>query len=566
MIIKTPKLGPAVRQALEFLNGQVANAVDSAGARLPSLKELSENAGVSRSSMWKAARILREQGVLNFVHGGPIQLAGVASGNDSENGANQLYWEKKRSVFITDILDNRFADLDALPSISELQSMYGASYATVKKILDSLEASGMLVSNKRGYRVALPQYRRFQSTIVVVSITVDSPEFDVIAERAQALVSSLERECMRTGHIVKMAAINPGNKDIMARTIRSFHGDDSIAGYVLNVWWMGSRQWQVQYEEAIRLLATHRKPFAVLDHVGNFPITAMPTDAVVRLFRPANRHGGECAARLLLQKGHRQIAFLSAWHHMSWSIERLSGVERMAHMAGGSVELKIVAETAPFWDDAAILRAAGLTHAEFERIFLPGLSAAGVSAMRRLFESAQVAPNLPPERKAAITRACDDVRALAHMSHEKMSASAFAVIRGEFFRRIYYAIGESYADALFERALAYRGVTAWICSSDDTAFRAQTFLKAHGIGVPQDVAVIGFDNKLKSMEEQITSYDFNIGVVALHMMRYLFAPEKGSAGGRGSVDEIDGFLIERASTGLVRGPRSGQFADDRQAP
>jgi hypothetical protein len=217
-------------------------------------------------------------------------------------------------------------------------------------------------------------------------------------------------------------------------------------------------------------------------------------------------------------------------------------------MNSGLSELRVATECAPFWDDAAVVRAMGLPRAEFEKIFFVGVSPAGVAAMRTLFKDAQAVPDLSLERKADIRQAGADLKALVHLVRGTIRPAAFAVLRNILFRRIYNAIIDSYCDTLFKKALAFGKVTAWICSSDDTAIKARAFLAGRSIRVPRDISIIGFDNKLGSTEEQITSYDFNIGVMALHIMRYLFAPEISFPGAWGKVVEIEGFLIERAST------------------
>jgi len=117
----------------------------------------------------------------------------------------------------------------------------------------------------------------------------------------------------------------------------------------------------------------------------------------------------------------------------------------------------------------------------------------------------------------------------------------------ELIRPMVEAIGlnrlfEQFSPAL-EAALA-ADCTLWIASSDRIALKCLDWLAARGIAVPEDLALIGFDDTREAFRRGLTSFRFDAQAMARAMVRQVLMPGKQ---GRGTI-HYQGTLVVRAST------------------
>jgi DNA-binding LacI/PurR family transcriptional regulator len=102
---------------------------------------------------------------------------------------------------------------------------------------------------------------------------------------------------------------------------------------------------------------------------------------------------------------------------------------------------------------------------------------------------------------------------------------------------------------LFERALAYHDVTAWVCASDGPGVQALEFLAERGKRVPQDISVVGFDDSQDAFASGLTSYNFNAQSVVRVMVAHVLDPARALPGRRATgITEIEGYVTVRRST------------------
>ena len=98
---------------------------------------------------------------------------------------------------------------------------------------------------------------------------------------------------------------------------------------------------------------------------------------------------------------------------------------------------------------------------------------------------------------------------------------------------------------------------------DSTALCALKYLRSRGIRVPQDIAVIGFDDILLGLGAGLTTYNFNISAVVRAMLDHVFGGPM-TRRGKGPI-EIPGVIIERASTGKAGHSNYGNRTTIRSA-
>lgn len=222
----------------------------------------------------------------------------------------------------------------------------------------------------------------------------------------------------------------------------------------------------------------------------------------------SGRKPGFEAGRYLLQSGHRRLAFFSPYTDI-WARHRLAGMADLCTQSGASGEVvPYLSENAP-------------REREFERLTK--------ERYRGFRQSAESPPGIPREYRAGrlmLTRTAWDV-------YE--NAVLFSVLR-----------------PFFKQALARKDITAWVGCNDTVAIMAWSFLTSRGVRIPEDIAVQGFDNTFESLERNVSSYDFNFPALANVVQNFLLRPSITRGIRKLLRPQIDGCIIERASTGKKR--------------
>jgi DNA-binding LacI/PurR family transcriptional regulator len=204
---------------------------------------------------------------------------------------------------------------------------------------------------------------------------------------------------------------------------------------------------------------------------------------------------------MLAQLGHRHAAYVTAFAHSEWSLQRWRGVDRGLCPSGdGSTEWCVIEH-----DDSA--------------------PAAGVSV------SGAAAADSPMHRHTPLVRGL--------MWPEQQIARL----------RESYGPWENIC-ARLDRLLDNKDITAWVADNDPTALICLSFLEQRRAAVPGRISVAGFDDGNLALVNNLTSYNFNCRAVVLAALDHLLAPAPSRAG-RPVPErvEIEGHLVQRGTTG-----------------
>ena len=102
--------------------------------------------------------------------------------------------------------------------------------------------------------------------------------------------------------------------------------------------------------------------------------------------------------------------------------------------------------------------------------------------------------------------------------------------------------------ALFERAADDPRPTAWVCNNDTVAVEALRFCRMRKVAVPQQVALLGFDDSLEAFVEGLSSYSFNpLGLMEAMLRSLLNYSHRGKLA-RCNPISIEGYVNERQTT------------------
>ena len=71
-------------------------------------------------------------------------------------------------------------------------------------------------------------------------------------------------------------------------------------------------------------------------------------------------------------------------------------------------------------------------------------------------------------------------------------------------------------------------------------------MKSRKKRVPDDIALIGFDNSRESLEHELSTYDFNIPGM-MHMAISMILNDRLRRGAK-AITEVEGYVVERRTT------------------
>jgi DNA-binding LacI/PurR family transcriptional regulator len=208
----------------------------------------------------------------------------------------------------------------------------------------------------------------------------------------------------------------------------------------------------------------------------------------------------------LISKGHRHIAFLSPFHASPWSQNRLKGLKKaVAGQCGSSVVPMVLTDAI---NDYAYMSKV-LANSDFEECF----TATGLEHDINNF----LAPRI-----MSIKYKYDILR---------RDSLIFSDIK-----------------PLVDKVISDSSVTALVCVNDLIARLVNEYWNHRGLTKEQRPALIGFDNSFTSIEQQISTYEFNTQGEIQNMINHLRYPGTLLYKKNIPVIRISGRVIERDST------------------
>lgn len=507
----------AQEKALAYLERLVRSRRRNKEVRLPNYQYLARDAGVSHRTMLKALRELRDRGVLSISHGtGTTVLpkrsprsAPVPEPAEPERGPK---WRRVSRALYRDIAGGGYGSGAVLPSLKELEHRYGATYRCLKRALHDLHSKGLVEPHKRRYRVRRLSSGAPGNTIVLISFAGEergSLVHRFVSDRSMDHFRALQIACRQASvrlHLVPVyygPAGLAGLSRINALARSGARRRGATMGFI--VW-----QMNIPPDYLAKILGSvtrSGRPVCLFRETD----TEVPAVAAARapLFRQfsmvATCRCGRAIGDYLVRKGHRGVAYVhpSAMDHDSQ--RRFDGLAEVVRAAGGECTAHV-----PAARDAAPLRS--------------GADVGGIinEARKQFFkyENRQVRRDYLHDRI--------ELEMLQHIDHyasrRRMRARLVPVL-----------------EELAQRTK----VTAWVAYNDGTAMECLDFLEHAGKRVPQDIAVVGFDDSQIAVYNRLTSYNFNGDAYMHAMVEHVLRPKQTA--GAGQPVAFDGFVVERES-------------------
>ncbi|MBD3422558.1 MAG: GntR family transcriptional regulator [Chitinivibrionales bacterium] len=519
-----PEKTPAVQKALHKLRAQIRHCRENDRARLPSTSELARVFMTSKASISKALAILKNEGTVRCYRGSGIFIQGT----HHADSAAKLYTPatakpphlssaiRIKSAIEKHILSGSWPAAKALPSIKELQHAYGTSYRTMKKILVSLCRDGAVEPHGAGYRVALPGTTSSSAKIVLVWPYEKLTEnLNIVEIFYDSILRKLEEECARVNISLDVIYDRYRDHTVSFVNLRNNQAYDvqeqgNVLGYIFLL-----RLFADAHEKQLACLSHTKKPIAILDVTGQLQLKSISKGRpLLRIFTMSvASQAGAKVARYLLSLGHRDVAYISPFHHYVWSRMRFQALCDTYSKAGLRKGAHLHA-----------LEKYGSRNELFQaikaRIKLPELTGA-YHAWKK---------EIPYEYRSQL----DPV--MGWTTYD-------IIIRGGIYELLL---------PIMTRALHNTSSTAWIGANDVVAAIAFDFLSRNGVRIPEDISLIGFDDSLEALKLRLTSYNFNLPGLSHAMLQHIIQPESICRFQKSRIIDIDGTLVVRDSTQKLR--------------
>jgi DNA-binding LacI/PurR family transcriptional regulator/DNA-binding transcriptional regulator YhcF (GntR family) len=542
---------PAIEKAFAYLTAAFASEKWVHGHHLPPINRLACDAQVSRNSMWKAIGIAKGKGLVHTKKGGYMTFGQEDRGRSDKILEHRgSLWQKKRILIEQDIIAGSYSLDGRLPASKELKSRYGVCFTTLKKILNAMVRDKALIPYKKAYLLPQIVKHRFRDTITFVTEGGAIEKMSVYDQRMRELARNLEQSCRRGGVNINFVNIAGRDPHMGMRLLASLPEDETSIGFIINLSWLGSTAIRQQVQDLVVSLAARKKPVAVLDWMGMLSLPpSLAGSSMVRVFRIAARLAGQAIGRILLNLGHKNIAYISMLHQHQWSVRRLEGIVDQYEKAGlkNQVHAFVLNEIEGYFD-----RAHWMGNLKPQTIKKLSSSTGAESQAPYSAEDFKVAKDLSRfsvSQRNRFKKASTNLAVLDSIAAKDLDPGFFAPMSEAALLAAEHEIMAVEAEPLFERALAESSITAWVGGNDGTAVNALAYLREKGIKVPDDISVIGFDNSMEAFENQLASYDFNYSAIVHQMLSFIARPS-GMAAIPASVPiEVEGLLIERKSLG-----------------
>lgn len=487
------------RHAYEFLRRRAAGA--GPGGRLPSVRDLASEAGVSPYTLSKALRALCDEGLLKArprtgivvpSQGASAVSGGIGAGDERFRGR----WEQ-----VALALSRRVRNLGPNPATGlilpkQVCLEFGVSYQTARRALDSLVRQSILMPHGRGFAAV---GTRGYGGMGVLCTTRSAREYGTVDENRITRVFSneLERVCAQEGMPLEYSFLGYD-----ARGPTGFERTVDRVREVAHSWprALAIVQTPGLNEESVSRLCSMlqplKVPIAVVDFGSIANSTVLPRYRLGVAEMSASVRPGTIMGDFLVDKGYRRIGVVGTDLSSDWQRQRLSGIssrvtQRIADAVLLTYETGWVDPDSPRPDPGP---------------FTPPILARRGMRYRRLL--GQIGSN------ADVARHNYEMRTRLH--------------------------------PIVRRAMQEDHPDVFVGLNDTIAVAVLDILYVLGVDVPGECAVVGFDDTSLAFAAHVSSFNFNWHAFAREILRFGYTcPEHLS---KPVPLMVDGYVVDRMTT------------------
>jgi DNA-binding transcriptional regulator YhcF (GntR family) len=498
------QIPPRIAHACAWLESLIERPELLPEGKLAPVRTLAAEAGVALVTMHKAVHLLCDDGRLTAVKGKGVWLRGAAPPALTRPPRPYVEpkWQRIRRELLSRIHSGFYPHNKPFPSLGVLREELGASYRTLRKALTELEGMGVITPYGRTFRPVPVGAPRSGAAVLIVTMEDGHRHPSITSRRDEVLLGSLEQGCTQSGLEPAMVglldnAYSLSSAQALKQFMAAVERRRPILGAVVRGAFIQSLESLLEYLLSLRL------PVAVLDEFGDLsPELRSRYAGRLAVFNISYTMSAGLAAGLSLARhGHRHAAYFTNFSQDAWSVNRFHAIRK--GFCGGRTGANVDFYATP---------------ARSYEEFLDSIGGASICTL-----GAGARASLPDR---AEERYADQLK---HFTIREFNRSRY--------------------EELFRRALD-TPATAWACDNDIAGLAALDFLQSRNVRVPEEIAVMGFDNTAGALKEGLTSYEFAIPRVADMIIRYV--AERKTTGAAG--EEVTGYIVERRSTSASRRP------------
>lgn len=506
--MKTTNSIPAKTRAIAFLEKCITKYADRPGTRLPSIRQCAQEAGVSAMSMHAAVRILLKKGTIAVKNRSGIIIPGdFVDKRESPMEPRRLGSERLKEQLTRDIISGIYKPNQPLPAVKELRRRTGHCYQVISRTLRQLVSSGVTVASGRNYIVRPHERSSLSSVYIFMEEQFLQAHRETLEERKFEFLRMTEIECHNRNLDLKFAGFT--NRSSELKRVLS----NSTLGVIV---------WASEDPAANRTLVDFLSQFnckvVIINEHTTDALTPVPLTLRNKLkqfsFSLSTRAGFD-VGMYLLQKKHRNVVSISYHQDKNFSRARQTGLIEAFTSAG-----------------------------------FPG----GVQSCLRLVPHEQIDNakdrHLTPEKSITFTPDFKNLTSIvSRMKSKNRSIHNAHLLEYALDNMVLREKSAGICRPLFEEALAHEDATAWVCVHDNMALSAQDFLNEQMKRRGRKIALISFDDSFAAFEQDISSYNFNLPILVAKALSFFTHPEAGRKAGGVGVEEVQGHVMERKSTG-----------------
>jgi DNA-binding FadR family transcriptional regulator len=546
--------GPAVLKAAAFIRNNLAKGVWQPGDCLPSYVTLAKDARVSPVSLTRAMAILKREGLVSGTQRSRIRV-GREETNAPPGQLQDPVWRMKRLALEKDLLMGVFATQDKLPSLKELQIRYGTCFRTMRRILRAMAADGVIQLRGRTYMPLTVATRSYTPRVVFITFRIQALPRSAINQGQYQVLGLFENECIRRGLKPEIMEIDFYDPVETHRMIASPALNRPALGYVLDATWSEGSVFRQSTIDLLMRLAALQRPIAILDEIGTFELPApFAANLLIQVFRIEGKRAGGRIARLLLEIGHREVAYISSRHLHRYSTERLEGVQEQYSNAGLGDKVHPAVATVPTNHLDQLLDLSGFDDSLIRKVIGVDRTKSQEEDQYRQFleyRAGKTAGRFTPDDVRVLRNSLAGVSVMARQ--ERVDRKVFDRMCVDVFAQAGARLDGIVLAPLFKRALGFKHATAWICVNDGAALAALAFLRERAIPVPGRISVIGFDNEpVQAFNQRLTTFDFNAVGFVYGMLNFIMRPPRLKPRFSHNPIEVEGIIVQRETVGPPR--------------
>jgi len=513
----------AIEKARKYLQKEISRAQQSKTWKLPPLSTMTEQAGVSRTTMSKAVKERVQRGELKTHYKWGTLLPDFVPPPKPQKQAAGSKWQKISRTIQQSIYNGDYPVGTVLPSQKELCHSFKAHHSTVAKALNELQQKKLLSPYHRSYKVTQQKVEKKAHSVVLIyrtNIAVGSSLFK--GDFQTQFYNYFNSECRNRELSIQGFLLKYEGKRLTP--VYSSYGDiaksvktGSSLGFVI----LSTGIYTPHLKQVTSIIGSFGAPIAIIDETASVTLadTGLPASQV-RIFRLAkNRTAGEEVMRYLLSQGHTKIAFATLYKNENFSRERLSGCQNIIEKSGSTVQLVHTLNRNMSVQDRS-LNLMLQTKSEHEQFYeaLNSFKNSNTKILKQMY--------------AAVTAQTGAVGRLISENERRIAA-----------------------ESLVKDLLKIKELTALICIEDELAHFMRIGLNNAGIKIPEDLSVISFDDDHFAVFHNLTSYNMNASGAVHSCLAWILNTHSLFRDHEKCIVQIDGFISERIS---VKGKRKGR--------